>query len=66
MMNKNYSQKEWQQDVAAREDPHKLLEIAIPFEEVLDRARQIAAQTRVRLCRIAGANLSKTECIDEI
>jgi hypothetical protein len=67
MMNQNYSQKLWQQDVAASElDPPKLLEIAIPYEEVLDTARQFAAQTRERICKIAGADISNTKCIDEI
>jgi len=67
MMNQNYSQKQWQQDGAASEvDSPKLLEIAIPYEEVLDTARQIAAQTRERLCKIVGADLSNTKFIDEI
>jgi hypothetical protein len=67
MTNQNHSQKQWQQDVAASElNTPKLLEIAIPYEEVLDTARQIAAQTRERLCKIAGADPSNTKCIDEI
>jgi hypothetical protein len=67
MTNQSSSQKKWKEDVGASElDPPNLLEIAIPYEEVLDTARQIAAQTRERLCKIAGAGLSNTECIDEI
>jgi hypothetical protein len=54
MTPQNYYQKQWQQDVAASEvDPPKLLEIAIPYEEVLDTARQVAAQTRERIRQIA-------------
>jgi hypothetical protein len=67
MMNQSYSQKQWQQDVAARElDPPKLLEIAIPYEEVLDTARQIAAQTRERIRKITDIDPSNTESIDKI
>jgi hypothetical protein len=67
MKDQNYSQKLWQQYVAASElDPPKLLDIAIPYEEVSDTAREIAAQTRERIRKIACTDSSNTGCIDEI
>jgi hypothetical protein len=67
MKNQNNPQKQWQQDVAASElDPPKLLDIAIPYEEVLETARQIAAHSRERIRKIADTDPSNTESLDEI
>ena len=67
MENQNHSQEQWRQDVAASEqDPPKLLDIAIPYEEVLDTARQIAAQTRERIRKIVCIDPSNAKCIHEI
>jgi hypothetical protein len=67
MENQNHSQEQWRQDVAASEqDPPKLLDIAIPYEEVLDTARQIAAHTRERILKIAYADLSNAGRVDDV
>jgi hypothetical protein len=67
MTPQNLHQKLWQQDSVANElDPPKLLDIAIPYEKVLDTARQVAAQARERIRQIACSDPSYTKCIDEI
>ncbi|HEV3236050.1 MAG TPA: hypothetical protein VGZ25_03620 [Gemmataceae bacterium] len=67
MENQNHSQEQWRQDVAASElAPPKLLDIAIPYEEVLDTARQIAAHTRERILKIAYTDLSNAGRVDDV
>jgi hypothetical protein len=63
----NYRQKHWQQDVAASDlNVPKFVDVAIQYEEVLETARKIAAQSRERIRTIAWEDPTNMLPIDEI